>query len=112
MNHTRRFNYKRLLFRLGLGVVLIVLLFSVMPYLIRPAVLKGDRYEFAFADSHFAVVENTELHYRLWDDGGSSRGNVLLVHGFGGSTFSWRFTAPLYWRQGSGSLQRTCRGSA
>lgn len=90
----RRFKFKRLLLRLGLTAALIAIVYSVLPYLMRPAALEGNRYAFAYAESRFSLVQDTELHYRLWDHGDESRGNVLLVHGFGGSTFSWRFTAP------------------
>jgi 2-hydroxy-6-oxonona-2,4-dienedioate hydrolase len=45
-----------------------------------------------FPDSRFTMVDGVSLHYR---ESGSiaevSRGSVLLVHGFAGSTFSWRF---------------------
>jgi pimeloyl-ACP methyl ester carboxylesterase len=89
-----RLNLKKMLLRLVLTVVLIIIMISVLPYLIRPVSLAGDRYELAFPESHFSVVRDTELHYRLWDSGYGGRGNILLVHGFGGSTFSWRYTAP------------------
>lgn len=47
-----------------------------------------------FPNSHFATVDNLELHYRLWEPAAEpARGNVLLVHGFSGSTFSWEEVA-------------------
>lgn len=84
---------KKIILVLISALGLILFLFSTVPYLIRPAALEGDRHALADADSKFATVQGTELHYRLYNEYGS-RGNVLLIHGFGGSTFSWRSTAP------------------
>lgn len=47
-----------------------------------------------FPNSHFATVNNLELHYRLWEPAAEAdKGYVLLVHGFSGSTFSWEEVA-------------------
>jgi pimeloyl-ACP methyl ester carboxylesterase len=44
-----------------------------------------------FPESHFDTVNGVSLHYRYWPAAGTEpRGRVLFVHGFGGSTFSWR----------------------
>jgi pimeloyl-ACP methyl ester carboxylesterase len=44
-----------------------------------------------FPESHFDTVDGVSLHYRYWPAVGSEfKGSVLFVHGFGGSTFSWR----------------------
>ena len=44
-----------------------------------------------FLNSHFIVVDSITFHYRTWNDTVTHpRGKVLLVHGFMGSTFSWR----------------------
>jgi pimeloyl-ACP methyl ester carboxylesterase len=38
------------------------------------------------------VVDSLRIHYRTWnDDLANPRGKVLLIHGFCGSTFCWRF---------------------
>ncbi len=42
-----------------------------------------------FANSYFMEIEGINLHYRIWEPEEVS-GNLLLVHGFSGSTFSWR----------------------
>jgi hypothetical protein len=47
-----------------------------------------------FNNSHFITVDELKLHYRLWNvEEENIRGNVLMVHGFGGSTFSWEQVA-------------------
>jgi pimeloyl-ACP methyl ester carboxylesterase len=69
------------------------LLLSITPYLVPLRPLPGDRHEMAFANSMYYEADGVELHYRSW--GSDSAGEkVLLVHGLGGSTFSWRYTAP------------------
>ena len=40
------------------------------------------------------VIDGVNLHFRFWESPGASLGNILLVHGYGGSTFSWRHTVP------------------
>ncbi|MDZ4133581.1 MAG: alpha/beta hydrolase [Dethiobacteria bacterium] len=39
-------------------------------------------------------MEGIELHFRQFGDDAGSSGNILLVHGFAGSTFSWRHVFP------------------
>jgi len=44
-----------------------------------------------FPNSRFASVDSLQIHYRVWnEDLKHRRGKVLLIHGFCGSTFSWR----------------------
>lgn len=44
-----------------------------------------------YLNSHFIVVDSVRFHFRTWNDTLlDPRGKVLLVHGFMGSTFSWR----------------------
>jgi len=44
-----------------------------------------------FRNSHFIIVDSVNFHYRIWNDGlEKPRGKVVLIHGFMGSTFSWR----------------------
>jgi pimeloyl-ACP methyl ester carboxylesterase len=44
-----------------------------------------------FPESHFDTVDGVALHYRYWNVPPTElKGGVLLVHGFGASTFSWR----------------------
>jgi len=43
-----------------------------------------------FPESQFLEVDNINYHYRLWEPAEEIRGKVLLLHGFAGSTYSWR----------------------
>lgn len=81
-----------LLLKIIVGIVALV---SLLPYLIPPKELPYHRHDLAFPESEFIMVDGIEMHYRLWESSGEPVGNVLLVHGFGGSTFSWRYTAPV-----------------
>lgn len=84
--------WKRLLRKSALILLILLILFSVLPYLLAPRELSLNRHDLAHDNSEFMVVDGVELHFRRWDLE-SSAGNVLLVHGLGGSTFSWRYTA-------------------
>jgi pimeloyl-ACP methyl ester carboxylesterase len=45
-----------------------------------------------FGNSHFMTVDSIRFHYRTWNETlEHPRGKVLLVHGFCGSTFCWRY---------------------
>ncbi|MEI7980829.1 MAG: alpha/beta hydrolase [Bacteroidota bacterium] len=45
-----------------------------------------------YENSRFAVVDSLRIHYRVWNENLSNpRGKVLLIHGFCGSTFCWRY---------------------
>lgn len=75
-------------------VLLLVMIISLLPYLLPLRPLPGEPYEPAFDNSIFKMVNGLQLHYRIWGGETPVKGNVLLVHGFSGSTFSWRYTAP------------------
>ncbi len=45
---------------------------------------------YPFENSRKAFVDHTSVHYRYWGHpDASGKASVLLVHGFGGSSFSW-----------------------
>ena len=48
----------------------------------------------AFNNSRYVIVDGVRLHIREWGDEKSTACPVLLVHGFAGSTFSFRELAP------------------
>lgn len=65
-----------------------------LPWLLPRPGLDGTIPERPFPDSRFDEVEGVRLH---WRERGSERAGeraalVVLVHGFGGSAFSWRHT--------------------
>lgn len=47
-----------------------------------------------FPNSHFVTINDEEVHYRSWASATTpAKGQILLVHGFCGSTFTFRKTA-------------------
>ncbi len=48
-----------------------------------------------FAESHFMNIGGYSVHYRFWNvDTDKIKGKLILIHGLGGSTFSWRKNIP------------------
>ncbi|MDW7739342.1 MAG: alpha/beta hydrolase [Bacillota bacterium] len=56
--------------------------------------MNTSRHDLSFINSSFAKIDDQEIHYRLWGADDEQAEKILLIHGFGASTFSWRFTAP------------------
>jgi 2-hydroxy-6-oxonona-2,4-dienedioate hydrolase len=53
--------------------------------------LKAQDIAKPFNNSHFITVDSVNFHYRIWNDTVDNPiGKVVLIHGFMGSTFSWR----------------------
>ena len=76
-----------------LGVILAAL--AVVPLLIPLPPLEGVRplEEITYPDSRFIEINGLDVHYQRFGDGDPA---IILLHGFGASTFSWReVTAPL-----------------
>ncbi|HRJ74500.1 MAG TPA: alpha/beta hydrolase, partial [Anaerolineales bacterium] len=59
------------------------------PYLIPVSELDGlvDASEFIDSDSKFIEINNVNIHYK---ESGSGDKTFILLHPFGGSTYSWR----------------------
>ncbi|HNW74175.1 MAG: alpha/beta hydrolase [Bacteroidales bacterium] len=56
-----------------------------------PWTLKSQEPEMPYLNSHFMTIDSILVHYRDWN--GTLRhpkGKILLIHGFIGSTYSWR----------------------
>lgn len=87
MNKSRKW-LKRI--AVGIGSIFVVL--SILPYLIgvsKPEDLSGMG--LPFNESQFENVDGVSIHYRQWlPDQPTVKGKILLIHGLGGSTFSWR----------------------
>ena len=68
-----------------LGLLFVII---VLPYLLyRESSLMIP--EKPFDNSNFVTVDEVSLHYRIWESD-EGKGNILLIHGLGGSTFSFR----------------------
>lgn len=84
----------------GLFLGTVFVLFSVLPYLISLEEAAVTREELVYSNSEFIKIEGLELHYREWARINGKENNVLMVHGLGGSTFAWRYTAPMLQEEG------------
>lgn len=81
---------RRFFLKAGMGLLAAFLLLSLLPYLIPLPRVREPRGPFP-ESTHFDF-QGGALHYRVWTSG-EIRGKALLVHGLGGSTFSWRHNA-------------------
>lgn len=76
---------------LVLGVLLLLAL--LVPYLLPRPGMDGEIPDQPFADSRFTEIDGVRLHWRQRRvDAPEDRALIVLLHGFGGSTFSWRTT--------------------
>jgi 2-hydroxy-6-oxonona-2,4-dienedioate hydrolase len=72
--------------RVNLSLLLIFILFATLD-----AELFSQVPEKPFQNSRFDTVDSVSFHYRIWNDTLiHPKGKVILIHGFCGSTFSWR----------------------
>lgn len=88
----------RLLKIIGTVLLVILIILSIIPYLLPLPELPGKPFEPLADNSAVLSVEGINLHFRQWGEEGAE--GVLLIHGFAGSTFSWRYTAPALAEEG------------
>ena len=91
---------KRILKWTAIILAALFILLSILPYLIPLQQLTGNRHELVYDDSEFSLIDGIEMHYRRFAGGDGRGAPVLLIHGLGGSTFSWRYTAPALEQEG------------
>ena len=74
-------------------------LINVLPYFFNlPATPDKNPQSLAYANSKFVEFTDAKIHIQL--DGPITGQPVILIHGFGGSTFSFRYTIPFLVAQG------------
>lgn len=66
------------------------IILSILPYLLTVNQLKVDLKNPPFAESKFIKIDEKQWHYRRFEPKDTVKGTMLLIHGFSGSTFSWR----------------------
>jgi pimeloyl-ACP methyl ester carboxylesterase len=79
----------RLIKGLLLVLLVIVLILAIGPFLIPVPPLEGtaDPLDLADADSQFIDINGLNVHYKRMGQGQPA---IILLHGFGASTFSWK----------------------
>jgi pimeloyl-ACP methyl ester carboxylesterase len=71
--------------------LMLFIIFSILPYCVPiydNEVKEGDK---PFENSQFMQIDGKRWHYRIFSPLMAPKGQVLLIHGFSGSTFSWRY---------------------
>ena len=107
--------------RIILAVLVLLVLFVGLPWLLPRPGLDGMIPDAPFVDSRFGDFSGVRLHWRERNgDPENRKPLVVLLHGFGGSAFSWRYTLGALERAGFdvvapdlppfGYSQRTSRG--
>ncbi|MEI7884147.1 MAG: alpha/beta hydrolase [Clostridia bacterium] len=82
---------KKWLKRIGLALVVFLIIISILPFLIPIAAQEKATQVAPFGESEFVQIDGVSLHYRQWEPKQAEmKGKILLIHGLGGSTFSWR----------------------
>jgi len=71
-------------------IIILIFLVFVLPYIIP--IEEGEIIPIKpFENSYFINIEGLELHYRIWSPiTNDIKGKIVLIHGLGGSTFSFR----------------------
>ena len=75
--------------RIGIGIIGLFVALSIIPYLI-PVTGASEVQVHPFENSAYAPLNGLTIHYRVWREDIPPKAKVLLIHGLGGSTFSWR----------------------
>lgn len=95
--------------RLGAGLGVLMLVALIAPYLIPlPSTPYADTTPLAGPEGRFITVAGTRTYIR--EAGPTTGPAVVLVHGFGASTFSWRETIPALAEAGFRVLALDLRG--
>jgi len=90
-NYLRRLHLAKIFF---ICLFLILLIYLFVNYIGLQVVFaeKYDVSDLIFENSYFMQIDGVQLHYRTWKPPESNHcGNILLIHGLSGSTFSWRY---------------------
>lgn len=86
---------------LGIALAVLFVLIIFLPYLIPLSKPLAPEANPPFSNSAFERLEDTTLHYRLYPhEGEKQEGKLLMVHGFGGSTYSFEKIAPHFAKKG------------
>lgn len=90
----------KLLKALGIGLLLLLALLLIGPFLVPVPDLQGlqPARSLADPDSQFIEIEGLEVHYKMQ---GQGEPLYILLHGFGSSLYSWNEVMPLFAGRGT-----------
>lgn len=79
-------------------LVIVALLLSavcLLPYGLPLSAAAPDTADLPYPNSLYLEADGIRLHSRIWQNANSAcQAKILLIHGLGGSTYSWEQTAP------------------
>ena len=85
----------RVLKRLGLGLVALLAVLAVLPYLLPMPGRDLPPRKSPYLEGRFVEICGLRWHFQRWlPTDQPARARVVLIHGFAGSSFSWRLTGP------------------
>lgn len=88
----------KLLKTIGKGLLSLFIILSILPYCIPLSKAKEVKLQKPYVNSEFFTTsQGIDLHYRVFKpalEESQITGKILLVHGMGGSTYSFEKTAP------------------
>lgn len=94
-----KINLKRFLKRVLAFILIMLIILSVFPYLVPLS--KEAALSLPYENSALFTAGETTIHYRTYaPQGDSYLGYVVMIHGLGGSTFSYEQNAPTLAAQG------------
>lgn len=101
MNRNKTVQRKKWPKRVGIILLTMLILLSGVPYLVPLSAAMDAQTAPPFENSAFEQINGFSFHYRQYQPWHQpARGKLLLVHGLGGSTFSFETLAPLLAEQG------------
>lgn len=76
-------------------ILILIFILIVFPYVLPLS--HPEEATYPYANSHQLFIDETYIHYRVYEAATEiPLGKVLLVHGLGGSTFSYEKNAPVF----------------
>lgn len=92
---------KRLIKYLAIFIVVLLIILCTLPFLLPVNTLQPSATQLPFTNSKFVNINGNRIHYRVFEPVTDSvKGNIAMVHGFCGSTFSWRYNADSFTANG------------
>jgi len=92
---TKMKQMKRIVKSLGIVVLVLLVCSCLLPYAIPLSHPQDLTSSSPYPNSAYLTIDEVSLHYRVFQPARQSvLGKILLVHGLGGSTYSYEKTAP------------------
>ncbi len=78
-----------------MALIAVILLINLVPYAIPVSRAANQPLSPPFDNSQLIEIEGISLHTRVWEsESAPEKGRILMIHGLGGSTYSWEEIAP------------------